>query len=195
MDHVYRDESTTVNDRLIPRKPLRSPFRDEFFPESLQRGPQVYQPDGMESTQPRRPASFSWQPPDTGNTSEATLNPYSYRSYAPDVHNVPNIPGKSEVRYSLHGDPSMVPGYVIQPNWRKHFLTWVLAILAICFFVFTIIFAWNATGGANADTRLLFNDPGHTILVLQICSTATTALFAELIVASCEMVFSTKPSN
>lgn len=185
MDRADGDESATVNDRLIPRRRVPSPFGDQTFPESLQRGPQAYQPNGMESTYPRHPVSLSWQPPETGNSSEATLKPYTYQSYAP------NVPGKSELRYSLQADPSVVPGFVIQPNWRRHFLTWILAFLAICLFVFTIIFAWNATGGAKADTRLLFNDPGHTILMLQICSTATTSLFAELIVASCEMVFLT----
>ena len=182
MERGYGDESPTVNDRLIPRRAVRAPIGDEIYPESLQRGPQPYQPDGMESTYPRRPVSLSWQPPETGNSSEATLRPYAYQQYAP------NPPGKSELRYSLQADPSAVKGYVIQPNWKRHFLAWILAFLAICFFVFTIVFAWNATGGSNADTRLLFNNPGHTILVLQVCSTVTTAMFAELIVASCEMV-------
>lgn len=181
MERGYGDESATVNDRLIPRRPVTSQFRDENYPEPLQRGPQAYQPNAMESAD-LRPVSLSWQPPETGNSSESTLRPHAYQQYAP-------IPvGKSELRYSLQGDPSAVKGYVIQPNWKRHFLTWILAFLAICFFVFTVIFAWNATGGSNADPKYLFNDPGHTILVLQVCSTATTALFAELIVASCEMV-------
>jgi len=181
MERGDGEESTTVNDRLIPRRPMK-PQLGYDYPESLQRGPQEYQPNPMESTNPRRPVSLSWQPPETGNSSESTLRPHAYPQYAP----VPR--GKSELRYSLQGDPSAVKGYVIQPNWKRHFLTWILAFLAICFFVFTVIFAWNATGGSHADTRLLFNNPGHTILVLQVCSAVTTALLAELIVASCEMV-------
>ena len=54
--------------------------------------------------------------------------------------------------------------------------------------MFTCIFAFNATRGANADMRLIFDDPARTILVLQILTNITTTLFGELIIASSDMV-------
>jgi hypothetical protein len=64
-----------------------------------------------------------------------------------------------------------------------------VAFFAVCAFVFTTIFAWNATAGGRADTRLLFDSPGRTILVLQILTNLTTTLLGELVIASAEMVW------
>ena len=79
---------------------------------------------------------------------------------------------------------------MIRPSWRRHLITWVLAIFALVFYIFTVIFAWNASLGRDADTRLLFEDPGRTILVLQILGTSTTTLFSELVICTCETVLS-----
>ena len=84
--------------------------------------------------------------------------------------------------------PDYGGGMQILPIWRRHLLTWILLFWAIVFFVFTIIFAWNATGGEHANTRLLFEDPGKTVLVLQILTNVTTALFGELAISASEMV-------
>jgi hypothetical protein len=84
-----------------------------------------------------------------------------------------------------HNGPN---GVRIQSGWRRALLTWLLAILALASFLFTVLFAYNATRGAQADTHLIFNSPGRTILVLQILTNISTTLFGELLVASCEMV-------
>jgi hypothetical protein len=63
-----------------------------------------------------------------------------------------------------------------------------LALLTVCAFVATSLFAWNATGGSHADSRFLFSDPGRTILTLQLLTNFTTALFGELLIASFEAV-------
>ena len=68
-------------------------------------------------------------------------------------------------------------------------MTWILAAVSISFFVFTILFAYNANNGQHADTRFLFRDPGRTILVLQILTNITTASIAELAISSHEAVF------
>jgi hypothetical protein len=85
-------------------------------------------------------------------------------------------------------DTPGLKGYAIESALRRHFVTWIDYFLALFFFVFTVIFAWSATGGTNADTRFFFKDPGITILVLQISSTVTASLLTETLIASCEMV-------
>lgn len=77
---------------------------------------------------------------------------------------------------------------MINPIWRRHLIVWILAFFAVVFYVVTVIFAWNASLGKDADTRLLFEDPSRTILVLQVLGTSTTALFSELVICTCEMV-------
>ena len=124
-------------------------------------------------------------------------NQHAYQPYISDFSDAPygtrtppDFPLKPEQYNKISIDPKhTVPyGVPIQSAWRKDLLTWLLALLAIAFFIFTVIFASNATRGDQADTRLLFSDPGRTILVLQILTNVTTTLFGELLVASCEMV-------
>src|SRR5271163_191016 len=113
----------------------------------------------------------------------------SYEPKSPQVK-VQNVTPPLSLRGRGGGDPPPDYGRGIQilPIWRRHLLTWILLFWAIVFFVFTIIFAWNATGGEHANTRLLFEDPGKTVLVLQILTNVTTALFGELAISASEMV-------
>ena len=160
-----------------------TPYSQQYYPSHFQGGAEAYQmPSSVYS--PHRD-SFGGRTPPT-NSTETTLGHYPepYQYNLPES-SVPFIPPKP---LELNHDPLNVNGTVIHSAFRRHLLAWILAFLAICCFVFTTIFAWNATGGVHADSRLLFDDPGRTILVLQILTNVTTALFGELVIMSCEMV-------
>ena len=190
MDHgdgYDSQASTAVRVRLIPRKPISFDSAADF---QQYRPPDSYEPEGIESTgsePPERAEIRSWDSSRSQSSTPATFRQdrYAYQPY------VPAPAPRTELRYITPQDPgpSNTKGFIILPSWRRHLITWLLAFLALLFFVFTVIFAWNATGGQHADTRLLFENPGRTILVLQILGTVTTTLFTELVVASCEMVF------
>jgi hypothetical protein len=193
MDHgdgYDSQPSTAVRVRLIPRKPTSFVAGDSHqYRLPLQRDRDSYEPQTTESTSsepPQRAEIRSWDSSHSHASTPAALRPgrYTYQAYVP-----PPLP-RTELHYSTpsESDPSNTKGFIILPTWRRHLITWVLAFMALVFFLFTVVFAWNATGGEKADTRLLFENPGRTILVLQILGTVTTTLFAELVVASCEMV-------
>jgi hypothetical protein len=67
-------------------------------------------------------------------------------------------------------------------------MTWILSAFSIGSFAFTVLFAWNANSGQHADTRFLFQDPGRTILVLQVLTNITTICIAELAMSAYEAV-------
>jgi len=133
------------------------------------------------------------------NMSEATLQREKYPAYPyvtdfgvdqrpyPGAQTPVDYPLKSEYN-QISVDPVQREGMKIQPGWRRQFLTWLLALLALTSFVITVLFAYNASRGNQADTRFIFSNPGKTILVLQILTNISTTLFGELLVASCEMV-------
>jgi hypothetical protein len=186
MDHgdgYDAQASTAVRVQLIPRKPT-----NQYRPPP-QRAPESYEPHDIESKgsePPQRAEIRSWDSSRSQASTPTILNrdKYAYQPY------VSASAARTDLHYSTPPatDLSNTRGFIILPTWRRHLITWVLAFIASVCFVFTIVFAWNATGGENADTRLLFENPGRTILVLQILGTVTTTLFAELVIASCEMV-------
>lgn len=193
MDHgdgYDSQPSAAVRVRLIPRKPANFGARDvhQYRPPP-QRAPDSFEPQGIESTAsepPQRAEIRSWDSSRSQASTPTTLGQdrYTYQPY------VPAPASRTELHYSTppSPDPSNTKGFIILPTWRRHLITWALAFVALVFFVFTIVFAWNATEGQMANTRLLFENPGRTILVLQILGTVTTTLFAELVIASCERV-------
>lgn len=193
MDHgdgYDSQASAAVRVRLIPRKPTNFGARDfHQYRPPLERAPNSFEPQGIESTAsepPQRAEIRSWDSSRSQASTPATpgQDRYTYQPY------VPAPASRTERDYSTPPelDPLNSKGFIILPTWRRHLITWALAFVALVFFVFTIVFAWNATGGQKANTRLLFENPGRTILVLQILGTVTTTLFAELVVASCERV-------
>ena len=173
--------------RRLPRPNASSEVTEDLYPVEQQQGPDPY---AIESSfrQSMLVPPRSWNPTPVQSASQTTLgqDPYSYEPFIPPEEKAPAR--EDAAGFPFDRDFSAPKGIVIQSVWGRYFLSWFVLFLAICFFVFTVIFAWNATGGAKANTRFLFKDPGRTILVLQICSTVSTTLFAEVIIASCEMV-------
>jgi hypothetical protein len=114
-------------------------------------------------------------------TSSTTLpkDPYAYQPYGQP---------SSEKVMSYTTPVEQPHGIIVHSAWRRYLFVWLLAFFAVCAFVGTTIFAWNATGGDHADPRFLFDDPGKTILTLQLLTNLTTALFGELIITSFEAV-------
>jgi hypothetical protein len=161
----------------IPRKPAG------LSREQIRSLPQVLQPaDGFSHA--RGTSSHSWDAPRTAGSPipspQPPRDPYAYHP-----------PTRPDIVYSASDpDPPPAPavGAVIRPVWRRHLIVWILAFLAVAFYVVTVIFAWNASLGKDADTRLLFEDPSRTILVLQVLGTSTTTLFSELVICTCEIV-------
>jgi hypothetical protein len=182
MDHGDGYESAVRAHLISQRQNLLTPDAQQHRP-AIQRARDSFISDGLESSVDSPEGPQSWEAPSSQNSSRVPLayDPYGYQPYVPEPQSKP------EVRY-LHPSQPDKTGVPILPTWRRYLITWILAFVSICCFAFTIIFAWNASEGQYADTRLLFEDPGRTILVLQILGTVTTALFGELIVASCEMV-------
>ena len=183
MDHGDGYESAVRAHLISQRQNLLTPVDPQQHRPAIQRARDSFVSDGFESSVYSPEDHQSWKAPSTQNSSRVPLayDPYGYQPY------VPGPQAKPEVRY-LHPRETDTRGVPVLPTWRRYLITWILAVVAICWFVFTIIFAWNASEGQYADTRLLFENPGRTILALQILGTVTTALFGELVVASCEMV-------
>jgi len=131
-----------------------------------------------------------------GNNEKQEPVSYPYMTKFLDTAYGPRSPVDFPLKSGEYSKISVDPnqrgpyGVKVQPGWRRACLTWVLGFFAVASFVFTAIFAFNATRGDHADTRLLFDNPGKTILVLQILTNVSTTLFSELLVASCEMVHS-----
>jgi len=193
MDRGDGYETASGQRYSIPRKPTpSSPYSQQYHPSYFNGGGDPYRSSRTESAYPphRDDPSLSAEKIPPTASSEATLREYPepYHSNLPPS-SVPLIDPKQQ---DLNRDPLNPNGTVINRPFRRHLLTWCLAFLAICCFVFTIIYAWNATGGEHANTRLLFADPGRTILVLQVLTNVTTALFSELVIMSCEMVRSSR---
>jgi hypothetical protein len=187
MDLSHGYETSQVRAHLIPRKPPGS-RQGTGWPPTDAAG--TYD-DGIETSPPR-----SWNPTPSSmeavtNASEITLQGQLREPLNPAQGTSPlnDRPQRHRRAKNSFEGPK---GHAIQSTLQRHLFTWVAYFFALCFFVFTVIFAWNATGGAKADTHFLFKNPGRTILVLQICSTVTTSLFAESLIASCEMVSATK---
>jgi hypothetical protein len=184
-DHGDGYEPPAFKVNLIPQQRSLAPVDEsqEYRPP-IHRARESYRSDGGGSSvySPERPYSpRNLHRTPTSSSVPLAFDPYGYQ---PDV---PEPIERSERRH-LDPDSAFTGGVPILPSWRRHLISWILAVVGTCVFIFTIIFAWNATGGQNADTRLLFSDPGRTILVLQVLGTVTTSLLAELVVASCEMV-------
>jgi hypothetical protein len=146
---------------------------------------------------PRKPAS-PYQSYNQGSSSTLRADPYSYQPYDPYTsvsetyvpHSETYLPPVAEMKSPTYVTVAQPQdhGSVIQPPWRRYLWVWLLALLTVCAFVATSLFAWNATGGSHADSRFLFSDPGRTILTLQLLTNFTTALFGELLIASFEAV-------
>jgi hypothetical protein len=180
LGHGY-DQTYAVREYLIPRRPINEermqarpgwsrPAVDPFDNEESQAPPRSWNPtpSSMEAIASITEPTFSGQP------SHQTLNR-------------PQSQGRRLRRQTIF-DGTEQRGFAIQSAIQRHFFSWVMYFFAICFFVFTVIFAWNATGGAKTNRHFIFTNPGRTILVLQICSTVTTSLFAECLISSFEMV-------
>ena len=190
MDLGHGYEQFQVREHLIPRRPVT----DQPMQESGQGPLPTADPfdDGIESGLPPR----SWNPTPSSMEAMPSVSdvPLSDQPRRPLNLTQREGDGNRRLRRRLNSLDDPLPagtrGFTIQSALQRHFFSWVAYFLAVCFFVFTVIFAWNATGGAKANRRFLFTNPGRTILVLQICSTVTTSLFAESLIASCEMVSS-----
>jgi hypothetical protein len=178
-------ESSEVREHLIYRRPSSTTTEYRQYNPNTRPIPESYQPDVIESYPPQQgEAPQSQEHLNTYDSSQTTLrqDPYAYQRYVP-------VPSEPRLEHDLDAGSSNPYGFMIQPAWRRHLMAWITAFLTICFFVFTIIFARNATQGENADIRLLFNNPGRDILVLQVLSTVSTTLLGELLISTCEMVF------
>jgi hypothetical protein len=114
-----------------------------------------------------------WDPPTECNRSRRGLEfPYYFESHlAPSGFDLTSGGGRKL------GCP-----------WRQEFMTWILSAFPIGSFALTVLFAWNANSGQHADTRFLFQDPGRTILVLQVLTNITTICMAELAMSAYEAV-------
>jgi hypothetical protein len=195
MDQGDGYEAAAVSGRLIPRKPVlpRVSYTRTLRSESSLVESMEDAVDGSEL----HPSGSQWTRQDSSQTTLTTGASYPYYPYETVINTESSDPFiRTDLRQQTASRvPDSPPpekeamGTVIKPVWKRHLLTWALAFLAVCLFVFTAYFAWNATGGDHANTRLLFSDPGRTILILQILTNITTTLFGELVVASCEMVF------
>lgn len=177
-------ESSSVREHLIYGRPSSTTTNYRQYNPITPQIPESYQPDLVESYPSQQgEAPQSKEQLHVYNSSQTTLrqDPYAYQRYVPES-------SQPSLGYALDPGSSNPHGFMIQPAWRRHLMNWIVAFLAVCFFVFTIIFARNATQGENADTRLLFSNPGRDILVLQVLGTVTTTLLGELLISSCEMV-------
>lgn len=195
------DRSLEVRSSLLPRR-KPSPYNPAM--QSTYNINEIPIPDQEAYVDPYQPVTSGTRPgyaprrpdrppPPSHNSSESTLKtPNDLYSYQPPSSSpLAYVEPKPEHQYSTFETPPFkreADGLPIQTPWRRHLLNWLVALFAVCAFVFTTIFAWNATAGGRADTRLLFDAPGRTILVLQILTNLTTSLLGELVIASAEMV-------
>ena len=203
MDQEDGYDQPEVQRFQIPRKPstmspdeVRSlprvhPQPRQFPPEETMESNRGYAPHrgiGSESWDAGRSRNSTGSPIQSPRTPQTPRDPYAYQPYGLSTE------PKDQVVYiaSEETEPNSESdkGVIIRQTWKRHLVTWILAIFALVFYILTVIFAWNASLGQDADTRLLFEDPGRTILVLQILGTTTTTLFSELVICTCEAVSS-----
>ena len=184
MDPEY---STPSHERVRQQEPFHIPRKPSGMGrEQVRSLPHVLQPAlpyGEGFSHPRGAQSWDGTQPPTGFTvtnPRVPRDPYAY--YPPS--------NTAAVHSAADRDPApdAPVGDIINPVWRRHLIGWILAFFAVACYVVTVIFAWNASLGKDADTRLLFQDPSKTILVLQVLGTSTSSLLAELVICTCEMV-------
>ena len=79
-------------------------------------------------------------------------------------------------------------GVRLQSTFRQFFWTWLLALFAAFWIMFTIYFAYNCTLEKPLSTALIFSSPDNTLLVLNILSHGTIFCLKELTSAVFEAV-------